>query len=260
MRNITKPLPPYASAHHIDSHLTYPTADRPNGCEARGYFRNSQWHCRTKSNIAHTFVSLLRAVSMIQESPSSRPLAASAQDSPSIPSSPELTSGLSVSTASTSSATSTTTISSTVPYDSKFWVVSIWGRTWCSLNLAPAHHPTLPLRFPRRHSPTMPRALSPTLSSVDRPQQHQQAQQQQDRATTATTTSGEIFPCSGYPSRTTTLHIISTTYLNCRILLFLFPPLPSFPRIMPLNLFRLRRKGCCGPRRSDKVIELLPRI
>ena len=50
---------------------------------------------RTGSNRARTFVSLLRAVSMIQESPSSRPLAASTQDSPSIPvfSSHALTSG-----------------------------------------------------------------------------------------------------------------------------------------------------------------------
>jgi hypothetical protein len=107
--------------------------------------------------------------------------------------------------------------------------------------------------------------LYPTLSLVGKSQQHQPAQQQQNCAASFATTSGEIF--SYHPPsvlrasiKETTPHIISTAYLNRKILLPHFPLPPPFPRIRPFNLFRLRRKGCFGPWKVDRVNQLSPRI
>lgn len=135
---------------------------------------------RTGSNRAHTFVSLLRAVSMIQESPSSGPLSASAQHSPSIPlsSSLKLTSGRGVDTSNTSWTTSTTTISNPTPHDSKPWVDKHLGSHVVLSELSTCAPPNVARAFSSSISPQMLRALSPMLAaSVDRPQQHQQAQQ-----------------------------------------------------------------------------------
>ena len=153
---------------------------REGPLETHGGVQNA--HSRTGSNKrAHTFASLLRAVSMIQESPSPRPLAPSARDSPSIPvfSSPELTSSGSVSTASASSARSTTTISSTMPYDPKIWAGKRLGSHVVLSGLRTCAPHTVASAF---SSTTFPGML------------HQQAQQQQDRATPVATTSSQIFP------------------------------------------------------------------
>ena len=185
-------------------------------------------HSRTGSNKrAHTFASLLRAVSMIQESTSSRPLAlTSAQDVPSIPllSSPELTSGRSASTASTFSVITTTTISNPTPYDSKLWVDKHLGSHAVLSEFSTCTPPNV-----ARASPDMLHALPPTQAvSVDRPQQHQQAQQQQDRPAYAATTPSETFShhtpsLLRNPSRATTLPT------SCKILLS-FSPLPRMGR------------------------------
>jgi len=148
----------------------------------------------TGGNRAHIFLSLLRAVNMIKESPSSGPLAASAQDSLfiSVSSLPALTSAYGVRTRNTSSATSTTTIKSIMPYDSK--ADKHLGSHVVFSELSTGAPPIVARAFSSSTSPEMLRALSPMLAaSGDRPQQHQQAQQQHDRATSAATRPGQIF-------------------------------------------------------------------
>jgi hypothetical protein len=103
---------------------------------------------------------------------------------------PALTSGSSTSTASASSDTGTATISSTMQYDSKH--LGSHGVLSELSTSAPRFAPVFSLST----SPEMFRALSPTLASVDRPQQHQQAQQAQqlqDCTASAATTPGQIF-------------------------------------------------------------------
>ena len=254
-----QPIPLRLPQSHRHTAL-YPTgmmvAKREGPTEIHSGVKNT--HSRTCSNKrAHTFASLLRAVSMMQESTSSRPLAlASAQDVHSIPllSSPELTSGRSASTASTFSVITTTTISNPTPYDSKLWVDKHLGSHAVLSEFSTCAPPNV-----ARASPDMLHALPPTLVvSVDRPQQHQQAQQQQDRPAYAATTPSETFSHHTPSLLPASVQSNDSSYqLQNSSLLFPLPP--PFPRILPPNLFRSRRKGSCGPRKADKVKQLSQR-
>jgi len=165
-----------------------------------------------------------------------------------------------------SSVTSTTTINSTMPYDPKVWVDKHLGSHVVLSELSTCAPPDFAPAFSSSTFPDMLRALSPMLAA---PVDHRSSISRRTRRSSYKIVSPLPPPpqarfspvtrprCFGRPSRATTLHIISRTSLDCKILLFLSPRPPPFPRIQPPNLFRPRRKGCCGPRKSDKVKQLL---